>query len=49
MLRDGGLRDAGLRGQRGDGLLAVAAEPLEERPAGRVGEGSEKEGRGGRA
>ena len=36
------LRDPGLSRQSPDRLLAVAAQPLEDGPPGRIGEGSEK-------
>src|SRR4051812_3730612 len=38
MFRNGRLRDLGPRRQRADRLFAVAAQPLEDRPPGRVGE-----------
>ena len=41
VLGDSGLRDAGAAGESVDGLLAVAGELFEDRPAGRVGEGAE--------
>ena len=42
MLRDGRLRDPRLGRQRPDRLLAVAAQALEDRAPGRVGERSEQ-------
>jgi hypothetical protein len=42
MLGDGGLRDPGSRCQRRDRLLSFAAEPLEERPSGGIGEAFEQ-------
>jgi hypothetical protein len=42
MLRDGRLRDPGPRRQSPNRLLAVAAQPLEESPPGRIGERSEQ-------
>jgi hypothetical protein len=42
MLRDGGLRHAGVSGQRSDRLLASAAKALEDCAPGRVGERSEE-------
>ncbi len=36
------LRDPGPVGQGAYGLLAVTAQPLEDRPAGRIGEGLEE-------
>ena len=38
MLRHRGLRDSGPDGQGADGLLTFAAQPLEDRAAGRIGE-----------
>lgn len=43
MFRDDRLRDAGPRGQRSHGLFALAAEPLEQGPAGRVGKGAKEQ------
>ena len=42
MFRYRRLRDSGPRGQRSDRLLAVAAEPLEDRPPGGIGKCSEQ-------
>src|SRR5258708_3931567 len=42
MLGDGRLRDPGLGCQGPDRLLAFAAEALEDRPAGRIGQRSEE-------
>jgi hypothetical protein len=42
VLGDRRLRDPGTVGQGPHGLFAVAGEPLEDRPAGRIGERSEK-------
>ena len=42
MLRDGRLRDPGLRRQGPDRLFAFAAQPLEDGPPGRIGERSEE-------
>jgi hypothetical protein len=42
MLRDGRLGNAGPRRQRGDRLLAFAAQSLEDSPPGRIGERSEE-------
>jgi hypothetical protein len=42
MLRDGGLRDPGPGRQSSDGLLAFAAQSLEQRPPGWIGEGSKE-------
>jgi len=41
MLRHDRLRYAGPRRQGADGLLPLAAEPLEQRPPGRISEGLE--------
>jgi len=43
MLRDGGLRDLGPSRQRPDGLLAVAAQSLEETAPSSIGERSEEQ------
>jgi hypothetical protein len=43
MLGDGRLRDPGLGRQRPDRLFAVAAQLLEDPPAGGIGEGSEED------
>ena len=42
MLRDGRLRDPGPSRQSSDRLLSFAAQSLEERPPGRIGERSEE-------
>ena len=42
MFLNGRLRDAGLGRQGPDGLFALAAQPLEQRPPGRIGERSEQ-------
>jgi hypothetical protein len=42
VLRNGGLRHAGLSRQRRDRLLALAAEALEDAAPGRIGQRSEK-------
>jgi hypothetical protein len=42
MLRDGRLRDPGLGCNRPNRLLSGAAEPLEDRPTGGIGERLEK-------
>ena len=42
MLGDGRLRDPGPSRQRPDRLLAFAAQPLEDRPPGRIGERPEQ-------
>jgi hypothetical protein len=42
MFRNGRLRDAGLRRERANCLLALAAKPFEDSPPGRVGERSEQ-------
>src|SRR4029077_14393528 len=42
VLRDGRLRDPRLGCQRADGLFALAAKALEDRPPGRVGKRSEE-------
>ena len=48
MLGDRRLRDPGPRGQRPHRLLAVAAQPLEDRPPGGIGQGLEQEIAGSR-